>query len=485
MHMKQDKSPPALTISGKMSPPAFHKDYAECNRLFDNKDYNACYDIAKKLLATTPNHQELQLSFAKVLIKLGKYDPALAILNTQLNKKTATAMTYSHLSDIYRSLNKPEEALSYAKIAVEKEPNNSTFHCNLAIIYYDSGAFDQALYHYKEGAKLGALYRAETAIGFTLLAMRRYQEGWAAYESRFKAPGAKLGLIQLNVPFWDGKTTLEGKNLLISWEQGVGDNIQFLRFLPLLKQRFNPNISFACGSPFVRLCQQFLQIDNIITNTPDGKVLTLSQKPDERKDIDLQISLLSLPFAMQINHENEFPLPPYIHAEKKFIEKWEKQLSNHKKYRVGVCWQGRVDYTHSDKRNCPLRYFLELLAYPAIELVSLQVNIVPEDQEMLDYTNITQLTNAITDFCDTAAIIASLDLVITVDTAVAHLAGAMGKPVWTLIRYETEWRHPRDCDVSPWYPNMRLFRQASPGDWNSVFLAVHQALTDLGHTQGT
>lgn len=455
------------SVSGQLPTPIANNDVLACERLYQKKQYQACYNLAKPLLAKTPSNISLQISVAKVLIKLKKHTQALALLNTQIHKNTTTALTYDTLAILYDELDQLDEAIVYALKAIDIQPQQGNLHCNLGTLYYKVGEFELALQHYQQGAALGEVHRARFAMGLCFLAMRRYQQGWENYEARVFVPGLGLGLSQLEIPIWNGKTTLHGKCLWISWEQGVGDNLQFLRFIPLLKQRFHPTILLTCGDSIRALCENIEGIDVIFTHTPT-----------DMSTIDYQARLLSLPYLLNIHHESEFFLQPYIHAQKNLIEQWQSYIAN-TKHRIGLCWQGRADYSLSAKRDCPLLCFLTLLTDTRLTLVSLQHGLTPEDKAILDGTDILLLGDKLKDFSDTAAVIANLDLVITVDTAVAHLAGAMGKPVWVLIRYETEWRYPRDCSTSPWYPSMRIFRQTKPGDWASIFREVHCALAEL------
>lgn len=426
------------------------------------------YDCAKIAFQKSPLDYHAQLSLAKAAVKLKKYSEALAILLTQLRQQIIdTSLTDDLLATLYDELNQNEKSIYHAKQAVEKAPTNGTFHYHLGQKFLAMGQFDEALIHFQRCIDLVSLPYAHVNLAFTLLAMGRYQEGWLAYESRFLTQSRNFQPYQLELPIWDGQIPIQGKKLIITWEQGIGDNIQFVRFIPLLKQRFQPKLSFVGNAICGRLFKQISGVDHFFFEEP--AVIPMQ---------DYQISLLSLPLILAINSEAQFFDEPYIHAEPRLSEKWRSLIPKNK-LSIGLCWQGNSDYRFNSKRDCELSYFLSLLDYRDVSLVSLQKALSPSDREILQYSDIVNLGEVVDDFTDTAAIIANLDLVITVDTAIAHLAGAMGQPVWTLLRYETEWRHPRDRTVSPWYPSMRLFRQAKPGDWDSVFTQVHEALHAL------
>jgi ADP-heptose:LPS heptosyltransferase len=297
------------------------------------------------------------------------------------------------------------------------------------------------------------------------LADKKYREGWQLYENRFKLALFSKEYVQSPMPFWDGKTDITNKKLLLIWEQGVGDVIQFIRFIPLLKQKTKAHICFVCGPSLARLAGKIQGVDmmHITTNLPTH---------------DYKVYLLSLPLILGLFKEEQFLTDPYIQVDKKLVETWQHKLPKTKPYKIGICWMGGVKYSYNLERNCTLGQFVKLLENNAYQLIILQKELTPEDKELLSYSPILSVADELVDFSETAAVIANLDLVITVDTSIGHLAGAMGKPVWLLIRYETEWRHPRDSDISPWYPSMRLFRQPNPGDWDGVFASVTQALAD-------
>ncbi len=457
------------SISGQLFVNEINKEDVEnCNRLFHESQFQACYDFSKTLLLTTPQSRVARLSIAKSAVKLQKTDEAFAILFSILAKNPKDSQAIDILASAYKTVNKNDKATRSAERALVLDKDNAGFHVNLALHYFDEGLLDKALYHYEEGIRLGDLASAYFGKGLTLLASRQYQQGWLAYEARFRLESSNVSPVKLDIPYWDKTTSLDGKKLMICWEQGLGDNIQFMRFIPLLKQKHHPKISVACNNALAPLFKQIPEIDKVI----HGKYLIM-------QEMDYQISMLSLPYYLDIYQETQFFNKPYITAESNLIEKWSSHFNKQKKLRVGFCWRGRKDYINAMKRNICLDDFISLWGNPHVEFISLQRGLTDGEKEILHYSEVTSLGDTVGDLADTAAVMASLDLVISVDTAIAHLAGAMGKPVWTLIRYETEWRHPRGCDISPWYPSMRLFRQAKPGDWHSVFERVERALLEF------
>lgn len=443
--------------------PVTEQEMLALNQLFTMNQYDACMTMAKNMVTRDPACLGALITIARVAIPLKQYALAFGILLRRLKDDPNNSLTYYLLATAYKTLRQYDRSLVYAQNAIELEPNNIIFCEIMAKNNFDIGRYDQAYTYYN---KVNAISKtAETSINLslTMLASKHYREGWQLYENRFKLGLFSKEYIQSPMPFWDGKSDITDKKLLLIWEQGVGDVIQFMRFIPLLKQKTHAKICFVCGPHLVRLACQIHGIDmiHVTANLPAH---------------DYKVYLLSLPLIFNIFEESQFLTEPYLYADHKLIEKWRHILPKTKPYKIGICWSGGGKYSYNLERNCSLGQFIKLLQNNTYQLISLQKELTPEDKELLSYAPILSLADALTDFSETAAVIANLDLVITVDTSIGHLAGAMGKPVWLLIRYETEWRHPRDCEISPWYPSMRLFRQAKPGDWDSVFEAVHKAL---------
>jgi len=249
---------------------------------------------------------------------------------------------------------------------------------------------------------------------------------------------------------------------LVYWEQGIGDTIQFLRYIALIK---GGTVIFACQPELRWLINRSLDIEYVVAGVEDTVEIPY----------DVWIPLMSLPniFATTLNN---IPAPiPYIYPDGKKVAKWQTRLQT-TDFKIGIVWTGNPKFPSNRNRSCPLSYFAPLAKLPNTTFFSLQKGEaanqpVPDDMELI------ALTEDLADFADTAAVIANLDLVISVDTAVAHLAGAMGKPVWTLLPFVADWRWLLDRDDTPWYPTMRLFRQPRPQAWAEVFNQVRNELS--------
>ncbi|MBY0377043.1 MAG: hypothetical protein K2Q33_00585, partial [Gammaproteobacteria bacterium] len=292
------------------------------------------------------------------------------------------------------------------------------------------------------------------------------------YETRLQKQGSHLTNLVLPTPRWDGKADLKGKKLILLWEQGYGDNIQFIRFARKLASYDPKKLYVLCPKDIAPLFKQLPKIEVIGVDF------------SSRFDIpahDYQLNIPSLPYVLGVNDESQFLCAPYLSAPKANKRLFSGQIQKNKNLRIGLCWAGSPNHQANNERSCGLDFFIPLLAYQHISWYSLQKFPDTDELQILNDSGIANIGLACANFADTAAVISELDLILSVDTAIAHLAGAIGKPVWLLMRYQTEWRHPRGRTTSPWYPSMRLMRQAKPGDWDSVLQQVETELESQYH----
>jgi hypothetical protein len=301
---------------------------------------------------------------------------------------------------------------------------------------------------------------------FTYLLNANFEDGWKDYDWRFQqVRWQTLYPHRFTGPRWDGTTCAE-KTLLVHDEQGLGDTLQFVRYLPMAKARC-AKIIFETRKSLIPLLQGFPGMDQIVAR---------SSYPHPAKNWDVYIPLLSLPKVFATKLETIPDQVPYIYAAAKKIEYWKHRLDGDG-FKVGIVWAGRPMHTNDHNRSCALRQFLPCSEIPGIQLIGLQKGAAATQVDDLtpgmDFVN---LGEELQDFSDTAGLIENLDLVISVDTAIAHLAGAMGKAVWVLLPFIPDWRWMMDRDNSPWYPTMRLFRQKTRGDWESIFQRVEKEL---------
>jgi Flp pilus assembly protein TadD len=377
-----------------------------------------------------------------------------------------------------------EAAIGYRRV-LELEPDNPWAHGNLGALSKTMGAFDDEEWHLRRAVTLAPTnlgFRAN--LGHSLLAKGHYEEAWPYFEDRwanFVTPDGRPYPVrpQLPLPQWKGEnpdTTnrtdrmlKRGKRLLVISEQGYGDSLQFVRYLPLALKRFS-QVGYMGPRPLRRLYEE-----SLCSRSP-GLVL-LDPGPPDLGDWDWCCLLMSLPMAFGTRLDNIPAAIPYLHAHARRAARWHARLAalpDPGLPRVGVVWAGGHSGLPVDReRSLTSTQIAPLLALSHVRWISLQKTDDPAKlADPASKARLTDWTDEITDFADTAALIENLDLVISVDTSVAHLAAAMGKPVWLLNRFAGCWRWLRDRDDSPWYPTLRLFTQSQRGNWDDVLARV-------------
>ncbi|OGB90888.1 hypothetical protein A2625_07605 [candidate division WOR-1 bacterium RIFCSPHIGHO2_01_FULL_53_15] len=348
--------------------------------------------------------------------------------------------------------------------AIKYRPANNAALRNLANMYSDYGLFKKAMVYYKRSLAVKP-DSAEThmALGFMLLGRGDFRRGWKEYEWRLKVKRlAHNYLISCPVPFWDGSIAKQS-SILVSAEQGLGDTIQFIRYMRMVRQKVG-RVIFQCSGSLVSLLHDCPGIDKLIDwSDQDGL---------KREKIDLQISLLSLPGIFKTDRHTIPADIPYINADPGLREKWADIIAPTNAVKIGLVWAGNPAHANDLNRSITLSKLLPMLKIKGIKWFSLQKGEAAKQLSTLPTKAlITDLAGKLIDFSETAAAIANLDLVVSVDTAVAHLTGALGKPLWLLLPFNPEWRWRL-----PWYPTARLFKQNKRGDWTGVIRRVMKEL---------
>lgn len=364
---------------------------------------------------------------------------------------------------------KYEEAIINYKAAIELDKNYSDAKINLGASLLELGNIEEAVMNYNEVLNINnsdATAHFNKAIA--LLLSGNFSDGWKEYEWRFFTSSAHSGkgkLVKPNFlkPEWKGEN-LQGKTILVHDEQGAGDSIQFIRFLSILKE-FGAIVIFKCRKELINLYKKFDSIDEIVELTNNCP-----------ENYDYEISLLSLPNILKIELNNVPSINSYLKVDQQKAEYWKEKLYTDKKLKIGLVWKGNANHEYDFKRSCALENFNNLLKNDDVAFYSLQLK--HEDNE-LNNTKVVDLSNEIKSFEDTAAIISNLDLVITVDTAAAHISGALGKNTWVLLSKVPDWRWLMDRDDSPWYSSVKLFRQSQTGNWFDVFENLNNELKSL------
>ena len=426
---------------------------------------DAALQHMRRALALAPNNPVFHINLAIVLQELREYDQAISHCRTAIALRPTYSEGHANLGAVLSSSGNPEAGIEHLRRAVGLDERNFKARYNLADALSKIGKFDDAAAQYE---RLLALHpdHAKGHFGLGMLRLLRgdFVRGWEGYEWRWRTGDPSIPRREFTQPIWDGQG-LNGRTILLYSEQGHGDAIQFIRYLPRVLER-GGRVVLECLSGLTPL---FIQI-------PDAQVVSWG---DPLPAFDVRCPLMTLPKVFCTTLQTIPRSVPYLHAPPDRLENWRRLLENDRNLKVGLAWSGNPRHTNDRERSISAELLSPLKDLARISFYSLQKReepatnaAPPPDLAMRNFTA------DLHDFADTAALIGNLDLVISVDTAVAHLAGAMGKPVWLLLPFVPDWRWLLDRTDSPWYPTMRLFRQPRRRDWPAVIHQVSVALRE-------
>ena len=373
-------------------------------------------------------------------------------------------LAYYNIGNAYRKLEQFDKAEKFYKEAIVIKNNFDDAYFNLGVIYERSGKFFEGLECYKKAIEINPKHNSAIWNKALLdLKLENFDDGWEEFEFRkdFKFENTKKITKKLLE-----SQDVNGKRILVYSEQGLGDNIQFSRYLRLLKEK-GAYVIFECNPKLFHLFQGHHYIDEIVQQTGSN---------NSRIAFDYQIALLSLPKYFNTRIENIPAYFPYLYASYDKIQKWKKILSESDELKIGLAWSGAPNNIYGKDRSCPLNALLPLLFINGVKFYSLQKSDTynPSIDESIPVTVFSDIDSI--PFVDSAAIIQNLDMVISIDTSIAHLAGAMGKETWVMLPYYSDWRWFINRDSSPWYPTMKLFRQTKNGDWDGLINRIKDKL---------
>jgi hypothetical protein len=408
------------------------------------------------------------IKLAERLFDQKQHNEAAGLAAQVLRANPACALAYQVLGLVSSERGRPQEAIPLLAKAVALQPDLVHTHNGLGRCHYLLGDLERALHHFDIALYLQPEHAfAHFNRAMVWLKQGRYREGWVEYEWRWNC-----GLVQrtpIPRPRWDG-AALSGRGIMVHTEQGLGDAIQFVRFLPELKRQ-GGRVVLACQKALHALLRPLPCVDEWFPIDEPGKI-----------SFEVYVPLLSLPGVLGIDEKTIPCTGPYVFGDPERLERWRPRVEALPGFKVGVSWQGSPTFAADRYRSMPLANFEPLAKIPGITLVSLQKGTGTEQIEPNRQRVPVQTWDDLDRdgaFMDTAAVMAHLDLVITTDTAAAHLAGALGRPVWVLLSVAGDWRWLIDRSDSPWYPTMRLFRQKVFGNWGGVMTDVAAALRNL------
>lgn len=433
------------------------------NLLLDGGKVEEAIAEYRAAIARQPDFPEAWNNLANALKEAGRLDEAVAAYGESLRLRPGYAEALSNLGNAHLEAGRYDDAIACQRQALAAKPDFAEAWNNLANVYTALGRHGEALQAFDEAvARDPASHQARFGRGVTRLMLGDFAGGWEDYEHRWWGShlSSKIRPPRFNYPQWDGTPPRPGQRILVYHEQGFGDTIQFARYLPMLAIRF-AEVAFVCQKELARL----------FANTFGGYIRVVpaeASAPVVREAFDWHAPLLSLPRAFHTTPETIPGGCPYLTPPADALAAWRRRVAAGA-LRVGVCWRGNPELKDNRFRSLAPA---ALAPWADIGGISWHNLVMNAGDGQLTLPGWTDLMGEVTDFADSAALIACLDLVITVDTSVAHLAGALGKPVWLLSRHAGEWRWQCDREDSPWYASMRIFRQPATGDWDSVIGAV-------------
>jgi Flp pilus assembly protein TadD len=414
-----------------------------------------------------PNYAAAHNNLGALLVKQGRLEEAEQQIEKSLQLCPEHGPSHNNLGALLAQQGKLTEAQERLEQAVQHNPQFESARTNLANTQLRQGDFEAARAALDATLEVNPAYaEARKAQALIWLLMGDFHRGWPAYEWRWRCE--ESGPPAYPKPLWDG-SPLAGRTLLLHGEQGLGDTMHFVRYAQVIREKHDGRIVLVCQKALLPLLARTPGIDQIV-----------GQK-EPPSAFDVWLPLLTAPGLLETRLET-IPAPiPYIHPNPELVERWRTRLAEYTSFKVGIAWQGSKDHQADRQRSVRLEQFAPLAEVPGVELFSLQKGYGSEQIGQLGGKfPVTEFSPPLDEeagaFMDTAAVMQHLDLVVCSDTSVAHLAGAMGVPVWVALNLSPDWRWLLDRDDSPWYPSMRLFRQSKLGDWTKVFADIAEAL---------
>lgn len=409
--------------------------------------------------ASKPGHRDASFAYFGALFKARRFAEALAEAQRLLAVNGPDPGVLGNIAAAEGRLGRPSQALAALEEALRLDPGNRGLLVNRSAVLHLLGRPAEAAACAQEGLRL---YPDDADLNWNLavnlLLLGDFEAGWAAHEWR---PGRIAGLPQ---PRWRGEN-LQGKTIILYGEQGFGDIIQFVRFIP--------QVARQARTVYLRMLRP---LEPLRLNLPPNCVLV--HQGSVVPATDYECPLMSLPFVLGITEASIPAQVPYVYPEAEAVDRWREQLPL-SGFNVGIAWSGNPANLDDMNRSLPLASLLRA-AVVGCNLVAVQPDVRENDRKTLAaHPEVFDAGGQLRNFADTAALFQALDLVLTVDTSVAHLAGALGRPVWILLPWVPDWRWMLERSDSPWYPTARLYRQPEAGDWNSVLMQVRQDLAAL------
>ncbi|MBV8211036.1 MAG: tetratricopeptide repeat protein [Burkholderiaceae bacterium] len=401
------------------------------------------------------------------LLEMGKYQAALDLFDQAVSVEPRHFGAIANRGSALHGLGRHDESLAELKKAIAIEPRYFKAFSNRGSALHALGRYEESIVQFSKALEIRPDYaEARSHRGMTLLLLGRFRHGWIDFEARL-ASLVDQRRQSLTQPGWRGEEKIEGRTILLYAEQGLGDTLQFCRYASLVAAR---------GARVVLEAQR--ELVPLLGTLGCG--ISVVAKGEPLPSFELQCPLLSLPLAFG-TELSSIPAGAYLSAEPSRIERWQSSLGEKRRPRIGLTWSGNPDHRNDRNRSIALQLLLDAIGGIDCDFVSLQKDVRQSDAAVLAgaYDRLRHFGGELNDFGDTAALASLLDAVVTVDTSVAHLAGALGRPTWILLPWVPDWRWLLRREDSPWYPTAKLLRQRSAADWSAPLATLRRQLTDL------
>ncbi len=428
----------------------------------ERREFQQAIEAYRQAIQLNPTHAIAHNALGTALHRAGSREEAMGEFEEAARLDPLLPAAFSNLGNVLLELGRPQESLAACQRAVKLKPDFPGAWNNLGNALMDLRRPREAIECFDRAIPMMTPPRASRVRvnkAFALLMLGELKAGFAEYEARAMPDPVKPPKQAVTPPRWNGEPVI-GRTILLTSEQGYGDLIQFIRYAPL--------VAGARGRVVVACVPELRELFATVPG------VALAPAPQDSPPVDVQCPILSLPHLFPADLDSIPAMVPYL-----FARRWARELQPDSRPRIGLAWASRPGANDAAKKSCPLEMLALFGQFTNVAFYSLQKTprgfaaSKPRSPAMID------LTEHFHTFADTAALMQHLDLIITIDTAVAHLAGAMGKEVWTMLPYGADWRWLIDRPDSPWYPTMRLFRQPAPGDWAGVIRAICDALASV------
>jgi Tfp pilus assembly protein PilF len=457
------------TIAPAVAAETAEQALARAQAAAQGKRFGEAGGICNDVLATSPDNPAALALLGMISAHTGDPERGIALLERAVSLRAGIASWYANLSALYRMAYRTQDALRVGQEAIRLDPQSPDHLVNLSLVFTDLDDRQNAIAYLLRALGLRPDHAdGHLALGQNLLAIGEFAPGWTEYEWRNQTEAGKGTLPKMTSAAWNGMRIPNGRLLMVG-DQGYGDTIQFARYIPLIADRCQELI-LGCSAemaPLLAAIPGVKQYCHRWTDVPGHAA---------------HCRLSSVPGLVHTTLDSIPAKVPYLFANPARVAAWRQRMDTmlpRGVRRIGLAWTGRPTHPNDRRRSMALARLAPLAAAGQAGFVSLQKPFPAADQPALaQFPGLADISAELADFGETAAVIANLDLVISVDTAIVHLAGAMGRPVWIMLPKASDWRWLLERSDSPWYPTARLFRQATPGAWDPVIAAVAAALAD-------